>query len=64
MKVVLKTCKHLHKVSKVTPDVMILDILPWLAKNKEVGGRGISRKCGSLNKRKMEYAPLYCLTYV
>ena len=39
MKAVLKTCKHPYKVSKATPGVKILDILPWLAKNKEFGGR-------------------------
>ena len=44
MKVVLKTCKHPYKVSKATPGVKILDILPWLAKNKESGGREGSRK--------------------
>ena len=44
MKVVLKTCKHLYKVSKVTPGFKIKDILPCLAKNKKFGGRGGSRK--------------------
>ena len=64
MKAVLKTCKHPYKVSKATPGVKILDILPWLAKNKEFGGRGGSRKYWSLSKRKTEYTRLYCLTYV
>ena len=45
MKAVLKTRKHPYKVSKVTPGVKIIDILPCLAKNKEFAGGGGSRKC-------------------
>ena len=63
MKVVLKTCKHPHKVFKPKPGVKIIDILP-LAKNKEFGGGGGSRKYWSLNKRNTEYTQLYRLKYV
>ena len=64
MKAVVKTCKHPYKVSKANSRVKILNILPWLAKSKEFGGRGESKKYGSLNKMKMEYTRLHCLTYV
>ena len=64
MKAVLKTCKHPYKVSKATSGVKVLDILPWLAKNKEFGGRRADRKYWSLNKRKTEYNGLYYLIYV
>ena len=43
MKAVLKTCKHPYKVSKATPGIKILDILPCLAKSKVFFGRGGNR---------------------